>query len=342
MTEAYAVLVYSDGPLACAAAVLGASLRRHDPARARVAIVRDLSLSTRQILTHDGLWTLHDAADSKHERKYIKALKRKNELWRLTQYSRVLYLDADSFLLPDAAGKPGVRGARLQRLWSQYQLTGSVKLAATGVRPNYYNESTTRANTCFNGGLLLLRPDVATADALDAIDAHKLRMRGEERRRCPGYDQPLLNNHFREWQRIGYTYIRSITHWLATPAFPRTCGLSTREALLQAADAYHFFHKAWPWENTYCDLCVTSGHRCKSVVPIHDECAVQSIANQLWWQELRQALLPNGTAKCLKLTEQETAASVPAAVAAKPLTRAKLRGAMCTGCANRPTMACLP
>ena len=59
--EAYATLVYGDTPAACAAAVLGVTLRRHDPSRERVAIVRDLSNRTREVLTHNGLWRLHEA-----------------------------------------------------------------------------------------------------------------------------------------------------------------------------------------------------------------------------------------------------------------------------------------
>ena len=39
--EAYATLIYGDGPMACAAAVLATTLRRHDGSRDRVAIVRD-------------------------------------------------------------------------------------------------------------------------------------------------------------------------------------------------------------------------------------------------------------------------------------------------------------
>ena len=59
--EAYATLVYGDSRHACAAAVLGLTLRRHDASRERVAIVRELSNRTRDILTHDGLWRLHEA-----------------------------------------------------------------------------------------------------------------------------------------------------------------------------------------------------------------------------------------------------------------------------------------
>lgn len=348
--EAYATLVYGDGPLACAAAVLGRTLRQHDASRDRIAIVKDLLPETRAILEQDGTWKIHSS--QRHARRgsgsprYQAALARKNTLWRLP-YERVLYLDADTFLLPDPDGKKGWRAARLNALWQRFPLDGmrgrgGAQLAATGIRPNFYRNLSSLANTCFNGGFLLLRPDATTAQRLDGIDPHLARQRPERAtgRRCPGFDQPLLNAAFPpgSWQRIDATTWRSVTHWMASPEEPSTCALNRRQHLLKRADAYHFFHKANPWENIYCALCVQSGFRCRPVVPSTQECPIQALAQQLWWRLLMNQLPDNATASCLKHTEQ-IFEDARGPLGSRPR-EARLRAGLCTGCANRPTPAC--
>ena len=372
--EAYATLLYGDTPIACAAAVLGLTLRRQDPSRDRVAIVRQVSNSTRDILTHGGLWRLHESRRPPigKRRSFTQVLMRKNELWRLP-YERVLYLDADTFVLDDPVGRPGWRAMRLQRLWAEHALrAGEERLAATGVRPEPVRDNVTLASTCFNGGFLLLRPHAPVAAALDALDAHTALRRPEPAtgRRCPGLDQPLLNRYFPAgaWRRVrGW---RSLTHWLASPAYPRSCALSDPEALRGWADAVHFFHTLTPWENPHCAACARAGLGCRAIVPRRLECPVQLAANYLWWRHLvsgghgggrkgdRGGLSPRVRAACLALTEQQGAVGptdgqprLPAAPArglrawgAGGATRGLgllLRGGMCTGCSAQPTPACV-
>ena len=284
--------MYGDGPLACAAAVLGRTLRQHDSSRARVAVVSRLSSKSRAILEHDGVWQVHEAAPrlpkGSGSPRYRQALARKNELWRLP-FDRVVYMDADTFLLADPSNHPGLRSARLHNLWEAVRLDDAhSQLAATPVRPSVYRNLSSLAHTCFNGGFLMLQPSAAAVHRLEGLDPHLARQRPEQRtgRRCPGFDQPLLNSAFPFdlWQRIEPSLWRSITHWMASPEQPATCKQSRREELLRSADAYHFFHKANPWENVYCALCVRSGLRCRPVVPVLQECPVQSLAQQLWWQ----------------------------------------------------------
>ena len=354
--EAYATLVYGDTPAACAAVVLGITLRRHDPTRERIAIVRDLSNRTREVLTHGGLWRLHEARAGGavgRRRRFVETLSRKNELWRLP-YSRVLYLDADTFLLRDPATRPGMRSARLRRLWSRHAAldeSEGARLGATGVMPAQHRNYTL-ASTCFNGGFLLLRPSASVADSLDRIDPHAALRRPEplSGRRCPGLDQPLLNRAFppSSWRRIADSDWLSVTHWLASPAYPRTCSLETGDALSEAADAYHFFHQNSPTENEHCAACVRGGMRCRSIVPMKLECTVQGVANQLFWQELLGTeIAPAIRRTCLELTEQTitmTEGDVDASEGAGRRRRAaaklRLRAGMCTGCAKRPRPAC--
>ena len=263
---------------------------------------------------------------------------RKNELWRL-KYDRVLYFDADTFVLPDESGRAGARSSRLQALWSAFPLRKAGTVAATGIRPRHYVNNTL-ADTCFNGGMLMLRPDARSAALLDGIDASRARREPDPAtgRVCPGFDQPLLNRAFGQgaWQRIQAEQWRSITHWIASPDHPAVCRLSERDALLASADAYHFFHKVNPWENVYCTICVHAGMRCRPVVPVGHECPVQALAQSLWWQTLLGALPPNATRECLALTEQVA----PDTVGAPTARRAKLQSRMCTGCSTKPTLAC--
>ena len=347
--EAYATLVYGDGPLACAAAILGHTLKLHDPRRARVALVRDISVRTRAILEHGDLWTLHEQSKSKPKRRYQgspryrQQLQRKNELWKLP-FERVLYMDADTFILPDPSDLPGLRARRLDALWQSFPLSETdALLAATGVRPNHYRNLSALASTCFNGGFLLLRPSAESVAKLEGIDPHAARHEAEAStgRRCPGFDQPLLNAAFPAgtWSTITDANWRSLTHWMASPEQPSTCGLRRRQKLLRHADAYHFFHKVNPWENVHCALCVEAGMRCRPVVPVGLECPVQALAQAIWWREGIFGSLPrNATRACLELADQSFVGNK-----GRPLRPrdAKLRAGLCTGCANRATPACV-
>lgn len=253
-------------------------------------------------------------------------------------------MDADTFVLAAPASNPGLRSARLHNLWKAVRLDAEhSQLAATPVRPRFYHNLSSLAHTCFNGGFLMLQPSAAAVHRLEELDPHLARQRPEQRtgRRCPGFDQPLLNSAFPSdvWQRIEPSLWRSITHWMASPEQPATCRQSRREELLRSADAYHFFHKANPWENIYCALCVQSGLRCRPVVPVLQECPVQSLAQQLWWQTLLHGLPPNSTDTCLQLAEQTFEDTNGGPLTHRPQD-AQLRAGLCTGCASQPTPAC--
>lgn len=163
-TTAYATVVYGDSAFACAAAVLGATLRANDDSRSRVAVVSAVSARVRRILTHDGLWQLHEVqttesrpSERSWRQRQAQTARRKNLLWSLP-FDQVLYFDADSFVLPSPAGDTSRRARRLGQLWQRISLSDEWPLAATGVRPNHYH-NLSRASSCFNGGFLMLRPD---------------------------------------------------------------------------------------------------------------------------------------------------------------------------------------
>ena len=79
--------------------------------------------------------------------------------------------------------------------------------------------------------------------------------------------------------------------------------------------------------------------------PRTTECVAQGVANRLFWRLLLLGgLAPTVRDECLALTEQKMPAP---ATAARPATAVRaaaaelrLRGGMCTGCAQRRTPAC--
>lgn len=97
----------------------------------------------------------------------------KIELWRLTQFDRVVYIDCDVVAVraPDEL------------------LALDVDFAAA---PDVGWPD------CFNSGLMVLRPNMQDYYALKALAERGISF--------DGADQGLLNMHFREWHRLSFTY----------------------------------------------------------------------------------------------------------------------------------------
>jgi lipopolysaccharide biosynthesis glycosyltransferase len=97
----------------------------------------------------------------------------KVELWRQTQYKRIVYIDADAVCLrapnellaldTDFAAVPDIG-------WPD----------------------------CFNSGVMVLNPDMGDYYSLLALAQRGISF--------DGADQGLLNMHFREWERLSFTY----------------------------------------------------------------------------------------------------------------------------------------
>lgn len=108
-------------------------------------------------------------------------------LWRLTQYQRIVYLDADVVALraPDEL----------------FDLDTSFAAVPDIGWPD-----------CFNSGVLVLKPNMGDYYALLA-----LAQRGVS---FDGADQGLLNMHFRDWQRISFAYNCTPSgHYQYVPAY---------------------------------------------------------------------------------------------------------------------------
>ncbi|KAJ5748369.1 uncharacterized protein N7511_010065, partial [Penicillium nucicola] len=97
----------------------------------------------------------------------------KIELWRLTQYKRVVYIDCDvvSLRAPD----------ELLELDTDFAAAPDVGWP-----------------DCFNSGLMVLRPNLQDYYALKALAERGISF--------DGADQGLLNMHFRDWHRLSFTY----------------------------------------------------------------------------------------------------------------------------------------
>lgn len=97
----------------------------------------------------------------------------KIELWRLTQYQRVVYIDCDVVALraPD----------ELLSLEADFAAAPDVGWP-----------------DCFNSGMMVLRPNLQDYYALKALAQRGISF--------DGADQGLLNMHFRDWHRLSFTY----------------------------------------------------------------------------------------------------------------------------------------
>ncbi|CAG8092312.1 unnamed protein product [Penicillium salamii] len=97
----------------------------------------------------------------------------KIELWRLTQYRRVVYIDCDVVALraPD----------ELLSLEADFAAAPDVGWP-----------------DCFNSGLMVLRPNLQDYYALRALAQRGISF--------DGADQGLLNMHFQDWHRLSFTY----------------------------------------------------------------------------------------------------------------------------------------
>jgi len=189
--EAYATLLTTaDASYLAAALALGSSIRAFDGARPMVVLVTPAVPATWfsqlgavgwRVKQVDELaefwWGKHarckalDAAPDQAERWGHMATKLR--LWQLTQYKRLLYLDADALLLAPADALFG---------------------AGAGAKASGFAAEAGVSHAAFNAGVMVLSPSVATFDALVA--------RG---RRSPPRvfgnvvdctEQALLNAHF--------------------------------------------------------------------------------------------------------------------------------------------------
>lgn len=127
-------------------------------------------------------------------------------LWRQTQFQRIVYLDADVVALraPDELFDLDTNFAAVPDIgWPD----------------------------CFNSGVLVLKPNMGDYYALLAL-AH----RGIS---FDGADQGLLNMHFRDWQRMSFTYNCTPSgHYQYVPAYRH---------FQSSINMVHFIGQDKPW-----------------------------------------------------------------------------------------------
>ncbi|KAJ9611543.1 glycogenin glucosyltransferase [Cladophialophora chaetospira] len=111
----------------------------------------------------------------------------KIELWRQTQYKRIVYLDADMVVL---------------RAPNELLTLDTDFAAVTDIGwPD-----------CFNSGMLVLNPNMSDYYALYALAQRGISF--------DGADQGLLNMHFREWERLSFIYNCTPSgHYQYVPAY---------------------------------------------------------------------------------------------------------------------------
>ncbi|OAP61227.1 hypothetical protein AYL99_03428 [Fonsecaea erecta] len=111
----------------------------------------------------------------------------KIELWRQTQFKRIVYLDADMVVLR----APN----ELLSLDTSFAAVPDIGWP-----------------DCFNSGMMVLNPNMA-----DYYSLYALAQRGIS---FDGADQGLLNMHFREWQRLSFVYNCTPSgHYQYVPAY---------------------------------------------------------------------------------------------------------------------------
>jgi hypothetical protein len=243
VAEAYATVVYHTDGLSrqnallypCAAAMLGRSLTDVDSLRPKIAVVAGLSAEQEGILQSGGWRLRHVRPWWNVSHNAIRAAQafRKRELWGL-RHDHVLFIDADQLLATprdNATALNAVR-QRLQAIWSMPVAQDGV--AALGVFEAKI------AHLCFNGALLLLRPNRRVYERLQAIE------RGEAptSSTCTrGYDQPVLNAVVGDrWSRIPEAAWRLLRPFREKPA--ALVDASRALAAGGAAtgiDAFHFY-----------------------------------------------------------------------------------------------------
>ncbi|KAJ5625541.1 hypothetical protein N7510_001850 [Penicillium lagena] len=178
----YCTLLLSDHYLP-GAMVLAHSLRDNGTKAKLVALFTPNTLQTATVnelrTVYDELVPVHSIANSTPanlwlmERPDLITTFTKIELWRLTQYRRIVYIDCDVVAMraPD----------ELLSLEADFAAAPDVGWP-----------------DCFNSGLMVLRPNLQDYYALKALADRGISF--------DGADQGLLNMHFRNWYRLSFTY----------------------------------------------------------------------------------------------------------------------------------------
>lgn len=230
--EAFVTLATND-PYVKGALVLGSSLRRfHTTRKLVVLITPQVSESMKKVLekVYDEVKVVDvlDSGDSAHlalmERPELGVTLTKLHCWVLTQYSKCVFMDADTMVL-----------SNVDELFEREELSAAPD-------PGWPD--------CFNSGVFVYSPSIETYN-------HLLQF-ATEKGSFDGGDQGLLNGFFSSWattdinKHLPFVYnLSSISIYSYLPAF---------KAFGANAKVVHFLGKVKPWNYSYDSKtkCVTS------------------------------------------------------------------------------------
>jgi len=194
--EAYVTLATNDS-YAIGALVLAHSLRSHGTSRQLAILVTPgitppIRESLKNVFDEVAMVDVLDSQDSAHlallKRPELGVTFTKLHCWTLTQYSKCVFLDADTLALQN-----------IDDLFSKPELTATSDVGWPD---------------CFNSGMFVFSPSNDTYSRL--LEAAK------EEGSFDGGDQGLLNTCFPDWNRVSFTYnmVASATYTYL-PAFKR-------------------------------------------------------------------------------------------------------------------------
>lgn len=146
----------------------------------------------------------------------------KIELWRQTQYSKIVYIDADvvSLRAPDELLKLNTHFAAVPDIgWPD----------------------------CFNTGLMVLRPNMQDYYSLLALAQRGISF--------DGADQGLLNMHFGKWDRLSFAYNCTPSgHYQYIPAFRHFGSTISLVHYIGMRKPWNLPRQAFPLESPYNQL----------------------------------------------------------------------------------------
>uniref|UniRef100_A0A3Q4AT85 glycogenin glucosyltransferase n=1 Tax=Mola mola TaxID=94237 RepID=A0A3Q4AT85_MOLML len=218
--SAFVTLATNDN-YARGAMVLGTSLRNHKTSKKLVALIGpQVSESVLKGIFHEvRLVDVLDSGDTAHlammKRPDLGVTFTKLHCWTLTQYSKCVFMDADTMVL-----------SNIDELFGREELSAAPD-------PGWPD--------CFNSGLFVFRPSMETHD--------KLLQYCTEHGSFDGGDQGVLNGFFGDWatadisKHLPFIYnLSSIAIYTYLPAFKQYGG---------NAKVVHFLGKTKPWCYTY-------------------------------------------------------------------------------------------
>ena len=242
---------------------LRASLEKSDTAYPLVVMVTDgVDDHSRRLLTEDGCRLIDVEPlrpSSSTEDRYANArfaeVWTKLQAWRLTEFERVVFLDADMLVRQN-----------IDELFSLDLAAGTIAAThACRCNPNQiasypaswtpdncgYTASTSQRENYLNGGLLVLTPDEAVfGDFLEWLAAV------EDLSRYPFAEQDFLNEYYRgRWQPLPYVYNALKTLAFQHPSLWDLAEVKNLhyiidkpwEQTLNPGDRYHELHQLW-WD----------------------------------------------------------------------------------------------